>query len=101
MDADFETAEAWLARADALAQLPWLCIKPQALLDRQDRYPEALAAARRSMELRPWYRPGVQAAAHLFQLLGADGEASELLEEATGKNESASTVANWPRYRRS
>jgi tetratricopeptide (TPR) repeat protein len=91
---DFETAESWLARAEALwPQSPWLCIERAAMLDRQDRYPEALASAKRALELHPWYRPGVQAAAHLLQLLGRDGEALELLQEACDKLESASTVA--------
>lgn len=91
---DFETAEAWLARAEALSpQSPWLCIERAALFDRQDRYPDALAAARRSLELRPLYRPGVQASAHLLQLLGRDEEALALLTEASEKLQSASTTA--------
>ena len=32
----------------------------------QDRYEDALAAANRSLEVRPWYRPAVQAAGRLL-----------------------------------
>lgn len=53
-----------------------------------DRFEDALAAARRSLTLRPWYRPGVQATAHLLVHLNRDQEALELLVEATQRIES-------------
>ena len=91
---DFETAEAWLAKAEALeTRLPWLCIERAVLLERQDRYGEALAAARRALELHPWYRPGVEMAAHLLELLDRDAEALELLAEASSKLESSTVTA--------
>jgi tetratricopeptide (TPR) repeat protein len=82
---DFDTAEYWLARAENLApENPWVCIERAEVLEFEDRYEESLAAARRSLELHPWYRPGVQATAHALQLLDRDGEALELLQEAAG-----------------
>jgi tetratricopeptide (TPR) repeat protein len=91
---DFEYAEAWLERAEVLApDKPWLWIERCALMEREDRYEEALAAARESLELRPWYRPGVQAVAHLLELLDRDTEALELLKEATTKIQSGPVMA--------
>lgn len=86
---DFDAAEGWLARAEALApQRPWPWIERCSLLELEDRYEESLAAARRALELRPWYRPGVQAVAHVLQLLGRDRPALDLLAEAAGRLES-------------
>lgn len=62
------------------------------LLEKQDRYAEGLAAARRALELRPWYRPGVQHAAHMLQLLDRDAEALDLQEEAAGRLQSGPVV---------
>ncbi len=79
---DFDEATAWLDRAHALCpERPWPWIERADLLERQDRYAEALAAARKSLEIRPWYRPGVQAAARLLQLMDRDREALSLLVE--------------------
>ncbi len=82
---DFETAEQWLEKAEQLGpDRAWHCIERAHLLEGEDRYPEALAAARRSLELHPysWYRPGVQAIAHLLQLLDRDQEALDTLKQA-------------------
>src|SRR5262249_20734796 len=57
-------AGAGRARARALAPAePWPWIERAALLEMEDRHEESLAAARRALELRPWYRPGVQSVA--------------------------------------
>jgi tetratricopeptide (TPR) repeat protein len=79
---DFDTAEAWLERAEqACPQRAWIYVERSGLLEAEDRYVEALAAARRALELQRWYRPAVQAVAHLLQLLDRDGEALALLSE--------------------
>ena len=91
---DFEAAESWLARAEALTpQSPWLWVERAMVLERQDKYPEALAAARKAKQIRPWYRPAVQTAAHLLQLLDCDAEALELLRQACNRLESGAVAA--------
>lgn len=91
---DFDAAEAWLARAEAIdPERPWLWIERSALLEYQDRYEEALAAARHALDLRPRYRPGLQCAAHVLQLLGRETEALDLLKEAAAVIESGPVVA--------
>lgn len=90
---DFDVAEEWLGRAEALApENEWVWVERAALLEMADRYPEALEAAQRSLEIRPWYRPGVESAAHALQLLGRDEEALDLLVEADRRIESAPVV---------
>jgi tetratricopeptide (TPR) repeat protein len=85
---DFESAEAWLAQAEqACPDRPWTCIERSTLFEMEDRYEDALAAARRALELHPWYRPAVQSVAHVLQLLGREREALELLTEAAGRIE--------------
>jgi len=91
---DFDTAEYWLAQAEAAApDRPWICIERMAILELEDCFEEALASARRALELRPWYRPGVMAAAHAFQILGRDQDALELLHEASVRIENGPVVA--------
>lgn len=90
---DFETAERWLARAEEVSpNRPWTCIERADLLERQDRYDDALAAARHGLELHAWYRPAVQSVAHLLQLLDRDEEALTFLREATANLVSAPVV---------
>lgn len=91
---DFETAESWLRKADAVAiNNPWVHICWAHLFEHEDRYPEALAAARRSFEVRPMYRAGVQAVGHLLSLLNQDAEAIELYQAALNVTESAHVAA--------
>ena len=80
---DFDTARHWLdnARQVSSADL-WLSVCEAGLLEKQDRYLEALAAARRPLDANPNYRPALQQTAHLLQVLDRDGEALELLREA-------------------
>ena len=86
---DFERAEEWLKRAEQIDPLsPWLWTERAHLFELEDRYEEGLAAARHSLELRAWYRPGVQSTAHFLQLLDRDDEALELLEAAAQRFES-------------
>lgn len=91
---DFDAADALLTRAESLASdRPWICIERARVLELEDRMNEALAAARRSLELRPWYRPGVAAVAHFLQQLGRDTEALDLLFEADRRLECAALAA--------
>ena len=87
---DFATSAALLREAEATApDRLWLWVEKADLLEKQDAYAEALAAVQHALVLRPWYRPAVQSAAHLFQLLGRDDEALALLTEAQQHLESS------------
>ena len=91
---DFDAAEASLARAVQIAPAsPWLQVCRSFVLEQEDRYDEALAAAQQSLALRPWYRPGVQSAAHLLSLLARDDEALALLAEASERFENSGVTA--------
>ncbi len=86
---DFETADEWLHRAEEIEpESPWLFTERSFVLEQQDRYEEALAMARRSLQKQEWYRPGIQSVAHMFQLLDRDDEALELLTNAAQRVES-------------
>lgn len=89
---DADGAERAIARALELdPEHPWVHVERCSVLEELDRYPEALEAARRSLELRPWFRPGVQAAAHVLVLLDRPDEALDLLAEA-GRHLQAGSV---------
>jgi tetratricopeptide (TPR) repeat protein len=91
---DFDRAERWLNRADAVApDRPWPAIERASAYELADRPDDALASARRALELHPWFRPGVQAAAHLLVRLGRDREALDFLTEAVTHLESGMVVA--------
>jgi tetratricopeptide (TPR) repeat protein len=91
---DFDAAEEALQRAERLdADHAWTGVERAYLLERQDRYAESLEAARRALALQPWYRPAVQQAAHMLELLGRDEEALALLSEAVARLESPSVCA--------
>ena len=86
---DFDAAEQWMRRAEETApESPWVQVCWSQLLEWEDRYEEALQATRRSLELRPRFRPGLQAAAHVLSLLDRDEEAIELLNQAAPHLES-------------
>src|SRR5579859_7197963 len=79
---DFAEADRWMKKAlDLAPEDSWVLVERAGVLERQDRYPEALASVRRALGLRPWYRPAIQEAAHLLELLGEDQEAHKLLLE--------------------
>jgi tetratricopeptide (TPR) repeat protein len=85
---DFDAAGRWLARAEEIApDRPWSAVERSFLREREDRPEAALEAARHALALRPWYRPAVQAAAHMLQQLDRDPEALALLEEADARLE--------------
>jgi tetratricopeptide (TPR) repeat protein len=80
---DFEQAERLLKQAEAMASNAlWTICERAGLLEAQDRYTEALEAIQKALVIQPWYRPAVQRAAHLLQLLNRDDEACSLLTEA-------------------
>jgi tetratricopeptide (TPR) repeat protein len=90
---DFDAAEKWLGRAlDLGHDRPWLAVCRATILECEDRYHEALAAAQEALELHPWYCPAVESAAHLLTLLDREAEAAELLAEATARTESPRLV---------
>ncbi|MBX9626378.1 MAG: hypothetical protein K2X82_21440, partial [Gemmataceae bacterium] len=91
---DFDRADRWLNRAESTApDRPWPQVERAGSLELADRTADALAAARRALQLQPWFRPGVQSAGHLLVRLGRDREALDLLTEAVGHIESGLVVA--------
>ncbi|MGC8539363.1 MAG: C39 family peptidase [Phycisphaerae bacterium] len=90
---DFMTAKKMLDAADEIyPDDPWLAVERCSVLERQDRYNEALSAVMRGLEIRPWYRPAVQSASHIMQLLDKEDQALDLLTQATQRNESVALV---------
>jgi tetratricopeptide (TPR) repeat protein len=80
---DFEAADRALDAAEAIApDSPWVHLERSEVLMYEDRHDEALAASQRSLELRPWYRPGIQSTAHLLTMRNRDDEALEMLRGA-------------------
>lgn len=91
---DFDRSERWLNRAEAVAKdRPWPCIERASAYEFADRLDDALAAARRSLHLQPWFRPGVQSTAHLLIRLGREREAVDFLTEASAHLESGLVLA--------
>src|SRR5262245_39161848 len=85
---DFLEAQSWLKLALALdSRNAWLATVEAHLCEHADRYEDALAAARRALEWRPWYRPGILAASHALRLLDREQEALALLTEAIRHSE--------------
>ncbi|MBS1791823.1 MAG: tetratricopeptide repeat protein [Acidobacteria bacterium] len=81
---DFDAADDLIMRAESMTpENPWLWVEKAALLEYEDRYEDAISAAKRSLELRPFYRPAIQSLAHLYSLLDRENEACALLEEAS------------------
>lgn len=92
---DFARAERYFAEADALAaDRAWINVERSGMLEADDRLDEALAALRRSLELQPWFRPAVQAMAHLLLRQGKALAALEFLQEAVENLESGIIVAH-------
>ncbi|WCJ59006.1 tetratricopeptide repeat protein [Fontisphaera persica] len=80
---DFETAADYMRRAEAYAvELPWGKVCQASILERQDRYEEALALARAAVEASPLYRPAILSTAHFLQVLDRDEEALAFLRAA-------------------
>jgi tetratricopeptide (TPR) repeat protein len=80
---DWERAERLFQKAEALAPShPWTLVERAGVFEMAEKYEQALELAQRALELRPWYRPAVQAAAHLLFRLGRSPSALELLHQA-------------------
>ena len=80
---DFDAADELIAKAENLTpESPWLWVEKAAVFEYEDRYDDAVAAARHSLALRPFYRPAVQSLAHLLAILDREAEARALLEDA-------------------
>jgi cellulose synthase operon protein C len=90
---DFDAADELIRRAMEIApENAWLWVEKSSVLEYEDRYEEALAAARHALELQPNYRPALQASAHLLGLLDRELEARALLEEAARNLECAAIL---------
>jgi tetratricopeptide (TPR) repeat protein len=88
---DFGAAEQISARLEREgAADPWFWVQKSDILRQQDRYEEALQAAREARRLRPWYAAAVHSEAHLLQLMGRDPEALELLQATFARVQAAS-----------
>jgi tetratricopeptide (TPR) repeat protein len=91
---DFDAAESALDEAERVAPgRAWLRVERSSLFEMEDRYDDALAAAREALALRPWYIPAVQATAGLLQLRDREAEAADLLAEASDRLTSAAVAA--------
>ena len=91
---DFDRAERWLNRAEAMApDRPWPQVERAGALELADRTADALQVARRALDLQPWFRPGIQSVGHLLVRLGRDREALDFLTEAVEHVESGLVVA--------
>ena len=91
---DFDRAERFLNRAESIVpDRPWPCIERASVYEFADRPDDAMASARRSLELHPWFRPGVQSVAHLLLRAGRDREALDFLTEADRHLESGLVAA--------
>ncbi len=87
---DFDRAERYLERAQAIdPRNPWQWVERCTLLEAEDRYAEALEAARINQQLQPFFRAAIQGEAHLLVLLGRDDEALAVLDRATARLECA------------
>jgi len=92
---DFETANAWMQRAESLnADKPWVVLSRAYLLEHEDRYEEALAAAKKCRELAPNYRNGFHGVAHCLRLLNRNEEAEAELIQGVNQVSHASLVSD-------
>jgi cellulose synthase operon protein C len=90
---DFDRAEILLQKAQTLdPDHAWLYVEKAWLLEKQDRYEEALEAAKHSLKLQLWHRSGISMLAHLLTLMEQRESAIELLTAADQDLEVASIV---------
>ncbi|MGL6094255.1 MAG: hypothetical protein ACRC7O_00450, partial [Fimbriiglobus sp.] len=91
---DFDRADKRFLQAEAACpNRAWVLVERAASLEAADKPDEALASARRALEIHPWFRPGVQAVAHLLHRRGKEADAIDVLAEAVGHLESGIVVA--------
>lgn len=88
---DFESSTKWLARANEIAaDQPWISVTRAYVLEREDRYEEAFAAAQASLKSNPDYRAGLHALSHCLRLLNRDDEAEAVLNRGAAATNHAS-----------
>lgn len=81
---DFDGAESLLSAAEeATPDHPWVHVERAHVQGLCDRWDSALQSAQRALVVRPWYKPAITIGAHACEMLGRDGEALELLQEAS------------------
>ncbi|QET04849.1 tetratricopeptide repeat protein [Cupriavidus pauculus] len=72
---------------------PWIHVEHASVLEREDRYAEAIGMAERGCALNPNFRSAIQSAAHLYTLTGRDREALRLLDDASARMQSSDVEA--------
>ena len=85
---DFDEADAWLDRAEAINGHAWNAMERALVLTVEDKHDEAEATVRKALDARPWYRPAVQWLAHFLVQRERDDDALAFLREACGRLES-------------
>jgi tetratricopeptide (TPR) repeat protein len=91
---DFETADAFLAQVGKLGVDKMLLLVERAwLLQKQDRYDEALECGQEAMSSFSPHPAAAHLTAHLLQLQQQDAEAAALLQRVAGQLEDASILA--------
>lgn len=93
---DFEQATEKINLAIALVpEDPWLWVAQAWLYQKEDRYADALTAARKALDLQPWHRAAVSQVAHLLALTNQNQAALDLLEQASNRFESADICSQY------
>ena len=85
---DFTTSERQIEQSlEVSPDNPWLFVEQSHVLEREDRFEDALAAVDKALELDPWFRSAIQQKAHVLQQIGRDEEALQILQTADQKFE--------------
>ncbi len=91
---DFERAHSLINRAlEHQTDEYWVHTVHSRILEKEDRYAEAMEAVDRALELKPGNRVGVQVKAHLLTIANRPDDAFALLTEAESKLESSAITA--------
>lgn len=91
---DFDRADQYFAEAENLcAHRAWLNIERASIYEYAERFEDALAAARESLAIQPWFRPAVQAVGQLLHRQGKTAAAIDFLTEANTQIEAGIVVA--------
>jgi tetratricopeptide (TPR) repeat protein len=91
---DFETADRLIARAFDASGTAWIWAQQAAIHEMADRYPEALEASRRALQIDPRSRSAIYYTAHLLSLSERDAEAIALLRNALATLEAPRVAAH-------
>lgn len=93
---DFDRADKWFAQAESLsADRAWVAVERASVYEAAERFDNALATARRALEIQPYFRPAVQAVAHVLHRTGKSAESVAFLEDAEPRMESAIVAAQF------